>query len=62
MPKRKKKYIGGKEFGLKVCSTSKRDAQKHAEKIRKAGFLARVITDGNRYCVYEGMRRTRKVK
>ena len=49
--------IGGKKFTKQSCHGTKSAAQKHAEKIREGGTLARVIKNGSKVCVYHGPRR-----
>lgn len=51
--------IGGKKFSKQSCHSTKGAAQKHAEKIRESGILARVIKNGSKVCVYHGPRRKR---
>ena len=52
--------ISGLTFRKEGCSKSKRAAQKKADKIRKAGNKARVITKGGISCVYKGGRRKKR--
>lgn len=51
--------IGGKKFTKESCHGTKSAAQKHADKIREKGTLARVIKNGAKMCVYHGPRRKR---
>lgn len=51
--------IGGKKFTKQSCHGTKSAAQKHAEKIREGGTLARVIKNGSKVCVYHGPKRKR---
>jgi hypothetical protein len=51
--------IGGKKFAKQSCHGTKSAAQKHAEKIREGGTLARVIKNGSKMCVYHGPKRKR---
>ncbi len=51
--------IGGKKFTKQSCHGTKSAAQKHAEKIREGGTLARVIKNGSKVCVFHGPKRKR---
>ncbi len=54
--------ISGSTYRHKQCSRKKTDAKKAADNQRKKGRTARVVKNGNQYCVYVGPMRKKSRK
>lgn len=54
--------IGSATFNSILCSTNKKRAIAAAEKVRKQGYKARVLDNGNTFCVYKSTKLSKKKK